>query len=161
MEAASYGLVVLLGIALLFRRSLIPARAGHVHDENCDHRHGPDLKDLDGEFGWRRAGAAVIAVGLRPCTGALIVLVFALAQGLLWAGVAATFAMAFGTAITVACIATLAVVAKDVALKRGAGWSRPRTRDLRRLIESAAGFACLALVLIRIGSLLATGVPAA
>jgi nickel/cobalt transporter (NicO) family protein len=40
------------------------------------------------------------------------VLVFALAQGLFWAGVVATFVMGLGTAITVAAIATLAVGAK-------------------------------------------------
>jgi len=54
------------------------------------------------------------------------VLVFALAQGLFWAGVASTFVMGLGTAITVAAIATLAVVAKDLAKhvamhKSGAG----------------------------------------
>ena len=42
-------------------------------------------------------------------------LVFALAQGLFWAGVASTFVMAIGTAITVAAIASLAVGARAVA----------------------------------------------
>jgi nickel/cobalt exporter len=62
-------------------------------------------------------------VGLRPCSGAIIVLVFALAQGLFWAGMASTLVMGLGTAITVATIATLAVgakgVAKRFATKRG------------------------------------------
>ena len=44
--------------------------------------------------------------GLRPCSGAILVLVFALAQGLFWAGVVATFVMGLGTAIMVAAIAT-------------------------------------------------------
>ena len=37
------------------------------------------------------AAAAVLSVGIRPCSGALIVLVFALSQGIFWAGVASTF----------------------------------------------------------------------
>ena len=49
-------------------------------------------------------------------------LVFALAQGLFWAGVAATFVMGLGTAITVGLIATLAVgfraAAKQIAASR-------------------------------------------
>ena len=53
--------------------------------------------------------------GLRPCSGAILVLVFALAQGMLWAGVAATFVMGLGTAITVAAIATVAVGARELA----------------------------------------------
>ena len=55
---------------------------------------------------------AIFAVGIRPCSGAILVLVFALAQGLFWAGIAATFVMGLGTAITVATIAVIAVSAK-------------------------------------------------
>jgi nickel/cobalt exporter len=47
------------------------------------------------------------------------VLVFAVTQGLFWAGVAATFAMALGTAITVAVLATLALASRELALKLG------------------------------------------
>ncbi len=72
---------------------------------------------LGGSGGWRRGLSAIVAVGLRPCSGAILVLVFALAQGLFWAGVAATLVMGLGTAITVAAIATFAVGAKGVALR--------------------------------------------
>ena len=68
---------------------------------------------------WRKVMAVVFSVGIRPCTGAILVLVFALTQGLFWAGVAATFAMAFGTAITVAALATLALGSRELALKLG------------------------------------------
>jgi ABC-type nickel/cobalt efflux system permease component RcnA len=63
--------------------------------------------------------AVVFSVGIRPCTGAILVLVFALTQGLFWAGVAATFAMALGTAVTVAALATLALGSRELALKLG------------------------------------------
>ena len=61
--------------------------------------------ELAGPGGWRRGLGAIFAVGMRPCSGAILVLVFALAQGLFWAGIAATFVMGLGTAITVAAIA--------------------------------------------------------
>jgi len=70
---------------------------------------------------WRKIMAVVFSVGVRPCSGAILVLVFALTQGLFWAGVAATFAMAFGTAITVAALATLALGSRELALKLGRG----------------------------------------
>lgn len=159
LEAASYALIVALGVGLLFRRSLVPLV--HRHDENCDHSHGPRVEDLDGEFGWRRAGAAILAIGLRPCTGALLILVFAIAQGLVWAGIAATFIMALGTALTVSLIATLAVVAKHLALQLAAGSSRPKARRAVRFVEIAAGFAVLAFGLMLLGGLLTAGVPPA
>ena len=64
-------------------------------------------------------------MGLRPCSGAILVLVFTLAQGIFWAGVASTFIMGLGTAITVAVIATLTVTATDLAVrlaKARTGW---------------------------------------
>lgn len=87
----------------------------HVHDEHCGHSHGPTPSELAGPGGWRRGFAAILTVGIRPCSGAILVLVFALAQGLFWAGIAATFLMGLGTAITVASIAVVAVSAKDIA----------------------------------------------
>ena len=92
----------------------------HPHDEEMDvlpwgHAHGPEPQDLAGPGGWRRGLSTVVAVGMRPCSGAIIVLVFALAQGLIWTGIASTFVMGLGTAITVGSIATLAVGAKALA----------------------------------------------
>jgi nickel/cobalt transporter (NicO) family protein len=91
----------------------------HRHEEldvlPWGHAHGPEPADLAGPGGWRRGLSAVVAVGMRPCSGAIIVLVFALAQGLFWAGIASTFVMGLGTAITVGSIATLAVGAKALA----------------------------------------------
>jgi nickel/cobalt transporter (NicO) family protein len=92
----------------------------HHREEQMDvlpwgHAHGPEPEELSGPGGWQRGLSAVLALGLRPCSGAIIVLVFALAQGLFWAGVASTFVMGFGTAITVGSVATLAVGAKTVA----------------------------------------------
>jgi ABC-type nickel/cobalt efflux system permease component RcnA len=93
----------------------------HVHNEHCGHSHGPTPSELAGPGGWRRGLGAIFAVGIRPCSGAILVLVFALAQGLFWAGVAATFVMGLGTAITVAAIAVIAVSAKDLARRISAG----------------------------------------
>ena len=87
--------------------------------------------ELAGPFSWRKIMAVVFSVGIRPCTGAILVLVFALTQGMFWAGVAATFAMAIGTAITVAALATLALGSRELALKlggRAVPWPKPYGR---------------------------------
>ena len=83
----------------------------------CGFDHFPDPSHLAGPMNWRRALSAVVAVGIRPCTGALIVLVFAFAQGLHLAGVLSVLAMAVGTGLTVAVLATLTVSARSVALR--------------------------------------------
>jgi nickel/cobalt transporter (NicO) family protein len=88
----------------------------HAHD-HAGHSHGPEPGDLVGPEGWARGFSAILAVGLRPCSGAILVLVFALAQGLFWIGVASTFVMGLGTAITVAAIASFAVGARALAAR--------------------------------------------
>ncbi len=193
IEVVSYGLIVLIGLRLLwvkgraFLRLLRgEAHASHAHNhgrhhdhhhhahshghdhqqpghshshphEHEDeasawgHAHAPEPQDLTGRHWLRRGLTAIVAVGLRPCSGAIIVLVFALAQGLFWIGVASTLLMGVGTAITVAFIATLAVGARGLAgriakAKPGAGMI------LIRGLETAA-----ALAIVIFGAALLTG----
>lgn len=91
----------------------------HHHDHaagcSCGHSHMPAPDQIAGEWSWPKALAVALAVGIRPCTGAIIVMVFALTQGLFWAGVFATLAMAIGTAITVSTLAAIAVGSRDLA----------------------------------------------
>jgi nickel/cobalt exporter len=115
----------------------------HVHDEHCGHSHGPEPAQLAGPGGWRRGFGAVLTVGIRPCSGAILVLVFALAQGMFWAGVVATFVMGLGTAITVAAIAILAVSAKGLARRIGAGREGGGALLMRSVEFGAAGLVLL------------------
>ncbi|MCX7304812.1 MAG: nickel/cobalt transporter [Hyphomicrobiales bacterium] len=93
------------------------SHAGIEVCETCGHSHAPDPAMLSGDrFSWRTAWSAVVAVGLRPCSGALIVLTFAFVNGLWVGGVLSVFAMATGTAITVSALATTAVLAKNWAV---------------------------------------------
>jgi ABC-type nickel/cobalt efflux system permease component RcnA len=116
---------------------------GHVHDEHCGHSHGPEPAQLSGPGGWRRGFGAVLTVGIRPCSGAILVLVFALAQGLFWAGVAATFVMGLGTAITVATIAVIAVSAKGLAQRMTTGREGSGALVMRGIEFGAAGLVLL------------------
>jgi nickel/cobalt exporter len=115
----------------------------HVHDEHCGHSHGPEPAQLSGPGGWWRGLSAIFAVGIRPCSGAILVLVFALAQGLFWTGVAATFVMGLGTAITVATIAVLAVSAKGLARRLAGGRDGGGALVMRGMEFGAAGLVLL------------------
>jgi nickel/cobalt exporter len=124
----------------------------HDHDDHAGHSHGPTPQELAGPGGWQRGLSAVVAVGLRPCSGAILVLVFALAQGLFWAGIAATFMIGLGTALTVAIIATLAVSARSLAARFARGSGDNRGALIVRGVELAA-----ALVVLTFGVALLAG----
>lgn len=124
---------------------------GHDHDHahkpgeacGCGHAHMPDPADLKGPMSWSKALAVALSVGIRPCTGAILILVFALSQGLLWAGVFATFAMAFGTALTVSMLAALAVGSRELATRMAGGDGR-----FANVVVSGIGIGGALLVLV-------------
>lgn len=120
LVTGSYVLVVLLGLWLVGRKLFGNLfghsghdHSGHSHDEHDHSHHLVTPKQASGRL--RDMIAVVLAVGLRPCSGALVVLVFALSQGLILAGIASVFLMGIGTALTVSLLASLAVGAKNVA----------------------------------------------
>ena len=135
----SYAMVALLGVWLVLRQIFGWGHShGHDHhhhghdDDHDHHHHGHDhhhhdehehmhhaIAPSDIRGNWREQLGVVLAVGLRPCSGALVVLVFALSQGVLAAGIASVLLMGLGTAITVATLATLAVTAKGLAGRIG------------------------------------------
>lgn len=96
----------------------------HVHDEHCGHAHLPGPEELKGDLSWSRALAIAFSIGMRPCTGALLVIIFAATQGMIWAGILATFAMAFGTALTVSALAAISVGSRNLAIVLAGAGSR-------------------------------------
>jgi nickel/cobalt exporter len=129
---------------------------GHAHDHEDDasawgHAHAPEPEELAGPGGWRRGLSAIVAVGLRPCSGAILVLVFALAQGLFWVGVSSTFVMGLGTFITVAAIASIAVGARSWASRMASARSSYGILAMRGIEV------CASLVIMGFGALLLTG----
>ena len=165
IELASYSAVAGLGLwlawskgcALLLdvRAALTPAGGalasgftceaigpGHVHTSACGHLHAPHPATLDQGFSWGAALAAVVAAGARPCSGAILVLVFSLAQGVFLAGVGAVAAMSLGTALTTGALASTAVFAKGLAMRIAAGDGRGA------LVARSAEFIAALVVLV-------------
>jgi nickel/cobalt exporter len=114
----------------------------HVHGADCGHCHIPDPKQLGASFSWKSAAATIATAGARPCSGAILILVFALAQSMFMAGIAAVFAMALGTAVTTGGLATMAVFAKKMAV-RFSGRGSIRAEIIGRLIEVGAALCVL------------------
>ncbi|MBP1846929.1 ABC-type nickel/cobalt efflux system permease component RcnA [Rhizobium petrolearium] len=120
--------------------------------ETCGASHMPDpamLKSKD--FSLREAWSAIIAVGLRPCSGAILVMSFALLNSLYLGGVLSVLAMSIGTAITVTILAILAVSAKDVAV-RIAGPGSPAGRRVTHAIEIGGALFVLLVGLSLLGA---------
>lgn len=120
----------------------------------CGRAHIPNPKDLGGRMTLGSAAAAVFAVGLRPCSGAIVVLTFALINSLYLGGILSVFAMAIGTAITVSLIACVAVFAKGIALKAGGGGTLGRA--VGTTVEIGGALFLLIVGLLLLGGALQT-----
>jgi nickel/cobalt transporter (NicO) family protein len=158
-EIASFASVAALGSLLVWRKAgkvldvaaLARDPRGHAADACCYHVHLPPPEAINRIARWREAAGVVLAAGIRPCAGTIILLVFALAQGVFAAGAAATVAMALGTALTTGVIAGLAVFAKSLALRIAGGRGATGALAVAGLELLAAAFVLVLGGLLLIG----------
>jgi len=126
------------------------------HAADCPHCVAPDPKQLGDGFSWRQGAATVLAAGSRPCSGAILVLVFAAALKNFFIGVWAVAAMAVGTALTTAGLAASAVLFKS-GMTRLLGANTRRAEVFARGLEACAALAVLLLGLSLLLGLWASG----
>ncbi len=139
LEKGSFILVMLLGVLLTWRalkrlfaaikamrpapalriNSLAPLAADHVHSAHCGcgHRHLPSDSELQAGSDWRTQAAIVLAMGMRPCSGAIMVLLFTKVIGVFGWGVLSALAMAVGTSLTISMLALLVHYSRRLAVR--------------------------------------------
>jgi ABC-type nickel/cobalt efflux system permease component RcnA len=165
-EIASFAAVGLIGVWILVRLLRGQSGCGHDHSNDHpeshhhahghshahahDHSHAHDSHaccsshEQEAKTARRSIWAMVVAVGIRPCTGAVLVLLFSLSAGIFVWGLVATFAMALGTAITVAALAGVSVFVRDTGLALSS-----EHQVWRQRVSRAFGFvAAFALIII-------------
>jgi nickel/cobalt transporter (NicO) family protein len=150
MTTVGHVLVGMVGVWLVWRglRGLVaqPNHHDHVHDDTCNHAHAPTPQDMARLTGWRDTAALIAGIAIRPCSGALFLLILTWQMGIAAAGIAGTFAMGAGTASVTITVALFSVWAREGALA-----ALPTSRIARALpmLELLAG-AVIALVALQL-----------
>ncbi len=159
LAPASYVMVAMVGLWLLFRgarrlwRGRGAAHTHHHHDHgdgeacDCGHAHGPTPEQAAEVHSLRDALVLIAAVAVRPCTGALFVLILTWQMDIRMAGILGALAMGLGTASVTVAVAILSVILREGTLMQIGGGAR----SLRALslIEIAAG-AVVAVVALQL-----------
>ena len=133
VRVASYALILLIGLAMLVRgihRARVPST--HAHQEHacaCGARHG-------------ESGLLSLGVGLVPCTGSLLILIYSMANGILAVGIALVAMIAVGMAVTMGALGLASVLARRLVAER---------------LTGGAGRAALALDLVGAGAITLLG----
>ncbi|WP_325097080.1 nickel/cobalt transporter [Marinomonas ostreistagni] len=163
LELASYAAIGLIGIWMLWRLAQGKSSCGHDHSkdhlhdhshhdcghhehsrcEHHDHSHEHDAKLLDApeeevKTAKRSTIAMVSAIGIRPCTGAVLVLLFATSTGIFQWGVLATLVMSLGTGLTVSALALLSVLFRDGSFALSPSRWRQRVTRLLGVLAACA-----------------------
>ncbi|KAF6663371.1 nickel/cobalt transporter [Pantoea sp. EKM101V] len=131
LEKGSYLLVIGLGVLMGYRalralwRALRPRPAPlfrafqphHQHDAQCGcgHAHLPTPQQMQVSVSLKTQLLVVVSMGLRPCSGAIMMLLFAKVIGVYGWGVLSAAVMALGTALTISAIGVLVQQARSVA----------------------------------------------
>jgi len=145
VEKGGFLIIVAMGFWIVVRkaRALFASDGGTVAcAPDCGHDHGGDPRQLV-RASTRELVLTAIGAGIRPCTGAIILLVFALTKGLFLAGALSVAAMAVGTALGTSLFALIAVKAKVMALNMISGGTGT-LRGLALVVEMLAGLALAA-----------------
>lgn len=121
----------------------------HAHDDHetcdaCGHAHLPPASAMLAAANWREVAALVAAVAVRPCSGALVLLLLTWQMGLLWVGILGAYAMALGTAGVAAALALALALGRDGLIAGAGRLGGAAGPKLAAGIEALAG---LALVL--------------
>lgn len=121
LAPASYLAIGVVGAVLISRgaRSMMRSRSASHDHSNCNHAHGPDLDQVAGLTSYRDAAALVASIAIRPCTGAIFLLVIAWQLDIKLAGFAAVVVMGLGTAILTSSVAISSVALRGLTMFSG------------------------------------------
>jgi len=145
LAPASYAAIGMIGLVLVWRGARALARLGraaaHRHEDACcGHAHGPTPEQAERLSCWRDTALLIGSIAIRPCTGAVFLLIIAWGAGLVWQGFLAVIAMGLGTAAFTVIVALSGVAARGSALFASGGNARTAALALP-LLQVLAGAA--------------------
>lgn len=127
----------------------IHSNSGHSADCNCGHKHLPSAREMAQDLDWKATAALALSIGLRPCSGAVLVLFLAYTLDIYLWGVASAIVMAFGTGLTLSLFALLVLFSRQKALQASRWYFSNNTRRHSAVIlKSLTGLLLIGLGIV-------------
>jgi len=141
VRSISYSLIILVGLFMLTQAIGHATGKGGGHTcGHCNHEHNNHSTKRETILAW--------CVGAIPCTGSLLILLYAMAHDMLWLGLSMVLLIAVGMALTMILIGWLCILGKQKIIDRY--FSRKKSGHIWQIGLEVTG----ALFIVGIGSLL-------
>lgn len=140
IEVASFAFIAAIGACLVWSKAGELASLVYAGGAMVESGKKGSFCELSGPARTREMLSVVFSAGIRPCSGAIILLVFSLSQGLFFAGIAGALAMALGTCLVTGTLASLAVAGKGLLSRAGAKYGIAGSRAVAGVELLAAAF---------------------
>ncbi|KGT87468.1 nickel/cobalt transporter [Enterobacter cancerogenus] len=150
LEKASALFIAALGVMMMVqawraRNKHLHQHEHEQHHNGCGHHHGITTESVDN---WKAWIGIIVATGVRPCSGALTVLLFASVIGITRWGMFAVMTMALGTGMA---LVALALFVRHFRHRAGELWlaeSSPRTQQILGMVRVAGGALLILFALV-------------
>ena len=149
IRAGSFLIIAGIGIYMLYQAVRGSGGHTHTHNHTHDHNHHHHGHSHDHPHGASHAtegGLVALAVGMVPCPGAVLVMLYAIANDMIYPGFLLVAAMSVGIGLTIAILGVATILLRQFAT---------------RFIENSSGGVAVArfrLLSNTIGALLVTAV---
>ena len=153
VRAASFLIIVGIGVYMLYQavRASLRARAHrtheheHGHPHGHEHSHGHHHRHGHSHGGRAEGGILALAAGMVPCPGAVLIMLYAVANDMIYPGSLLVAAMSLGIGSSICVLGVGAILARQAAMRVMERSGGSRTNALRHGMNYA-GAALVTLV---------------
>ena len=117
VRAGSFLIIAVIGLYMLYQAVRISLGHTDTHQNYANHNHAHEHSHHHGHSHTTEGGLVAMAVGMVPCPGAILVMLFAVANDMIYPGFMLVAAMSAGIGLTIAVLGVVTILARQLVTR--------------------------------------------
>ena len=117
VRAGSFLIIAVIGLYMLYQAVRISFGHTDTHQNYANHNHAHEHSHHHGHSHTTEGGLVAMAVGMVPCPGAILVMLFAVANDMIYPGFMLVAAMSAGIGLTIAVLGVGTILARQLVTR--------------------------------------------
>ena len=117
VRAGSFLIIAVIGLYMLYQAVRISLGHTDTHQNYANHNHAHEHSHHHGHSHTTEGGLVAMAVGMVPCPGAILVMLFAVANDMIYPGFMLVAAMSAGIGLTIAVLGVGTILARQLVTR--------------------------------------------